>query len=161
MTHTFSACRRIGILSDTHGHLSRSAKKELADVNLIIHAGDIGSPDVLDELTAIAPVIPVKGNMDSGRWTAPLHDTELIDVDGTMIYVLHDRLALDLDPETVGIRAVVSGHTHRPEAEDDAGILYLNPGSASFPRHGRAPTVAVLDVSQGSIHFRFIELVED
>ena len=161
MTHSFSACRRIGIVSDTHGHLTFSAKKALSEVNLIIHAGDIGGPNVLDELTAIAPVIPVRGNMDNGPWTVSLHDTELIDVDGKMIYVLHDRLTLDLDPETVGIHAVISGHTHRPEAHNDKGILYLNPGSASFPRHGRPPTVAVLDVGPRPIHFRFVELADN
>lgn len=151
---------RIGILSDTHGCLSPAVVDALENVDLIIHAGDVGGPDVLEDLKALAPLYPVRGNMDYGPWAGALRETDLIEVAGKHIYTLHDLSRLDLDPAAAGVDVVVSGHTHRPEAKHTNGILYLNPGSAAFPRFGAAPTIVVLDINRGKLYYRFIELTD-
>lgn len=152
--------RRIGILSDTHGYLSPAVVAALGNADLIVHAGDIDTPDVLEALKALAPIYPVRGNMDQGRWAASLNEIELIDVDGILMYALHDRSRLDLDPISAGFRVVISGHTHRPHAGYKGDVLFLNPGSAAFPRHGFSPTLALLDIDKDRIGYRFIELPE-
>lgn len=162
MTDTLknASIRRIGILSDTHGYLSSAAVSTLGSVDLIIHAGDIDAPEVLESLKNLAPVHPVRGNMDMGPWADSLNEIELIDVGGILVYTLHDRSRLDLDPKSAGFRVVISGHTHRPHAGYEGDVLFLNPGSAAFPRHGFPPTLAVLDISSSGIDYRFIELPE-
>lgn len=137
---------RIGILSDTHGHLDPSAGKLLAKVDAIIHAGDVGGPEIIDILAQMAPVVAVRGNMDGGRWASDLPGLEIVQAGGLMLCVLHDGNMLDLDPVAAGIRVVISGHTHRPSIAEKQGVLYINPGSASSPRHGYAPSIALLSI---------------
>jgi putative phosphoesterase len=137
---------RIGIISDTHGLLRPEAKRGLAGVNHIIHAGDIGRPEIVDALRRIAPVTAVRGNVDRGEWARQYADTKLVRLAGKSIYVLHDLKALQADPGA-GIDVIVSGHSHVPKVDTVGGVLYLNPGSAG-PRRFKLPiTLATLEVT--------------
>ena len=131
----------IGVISDTHGLLRPQAVEALQGSALIIHAGDVGRPEILDELRRIAPVIAVRGNVDHGDWAARLPLSEIVEHDGIRLYMLHILEDLDLDPPTAGFHAVISGHTHRPKMETKDGVLYFNPGSAG-PRRFDLPTSA-------------------
>ena len=128
----------IGVISDTHGLIRPGALAALQGSDLIVHAGDVGSPDVLRALAAVAPVIAVRGNNDTGPWAAALPATEIVHADLSRVYVLHDLKELDLDAATARIAAVISGHSHAPRIETKAGVLYVNPGSAG-PRRFRLP----------------------
>lgn len=129
---------RIGIISDTHGLVRPEALSFLKGCERIIHAGDIGSAEVLSRLAAIAPVTAVRGNNDKGAWGESIPETELIECGGIYIYALHDLSQLDIDPPAAGVRVVVSGHTHKPLIERRDGITYINPGSAG-PRRFKLP----------------------
>jgi hypothetical protein len=121
----------LGIISDTHGLVRPELFRELAGVDMIVHAGDIGKPAVLEELKRIAPVIAVRGNVDRGPWTDALRETELVELfPGRTLFLLHDIEQLDLDPKATGVSAVVCGHSHKPSISETNGVLYLNPGSA-------------------------------
>ncbi|MDQ1331396.1 MAG: uncharacterized protein QG578_1664 [Thermodesulfobacteriota bacterium] len=147
-----------GIISDTHGALPLSAIKALSCTDLIIHAGDIGKPAVLDNLQKIAPVFPVKGNMDRGEWAVKIPYKELINKGGVLLYVLHDASNLDLDPAASGFSAVISGHTHRPLIEEHDGVLFINPGSAVQPRGNYPPSIVLLTIKDKYLDPRFISL---
>jgi putative phosphoesterase len=141
----------IGVISDTHGLLRPEACDALQGVSRIIHAGDIDNSAVLDELERIAPVVAVRGNCDTGAWADRLPETQTVDLDGTLLYVVHDLHDLDLDPAAAGIRAVISGHSHRPSIHHVQGVLYLNPGSAG-PRRFKLPiSLARLTLAQGEL----------
>ncbi|MBW2592043.1 MAG: metallophosphoesterase family protein, partial [Deltaproteobacteria bacterium] len=127
-------------------------------VDLIIHAGDIDKPAILEALKKIAPVTAVRGNMDRGQWADKLPGTEVVEVGQTILYVLHDSYALDLEPDAAGFSAVISGHTHKPALETKNGVLFLNPGSAVMPRFNTPPCVALLRIRNGSLEPKFIEL---
>ncbi len=124
----------IGIIADTHGLLKPQARAALAGVDLILHAGDIGDPAIITTLSEIAPVVSVRGNMDFGLWADDLLETQVVDLDGFVLYMLHDLDNLDLDPAAARFDAVVFGHTHRPHIEERKGIWYINPGSAGQSR---------------------------
>lgn len=128
--------KTIGVISDTHGLLRPEAVAALQGSDLIIHAGDIGDPKVLDELRAIAPLTVVRGNVD--HWAHDLPDDEVAEVDGRYFYVLHNLGDLNLDPVAAGFHAVISGHSHKPGIAHKDGVLYLNPGSAG-PRRFTLP----------------------
>jgi putative phosphoesterase len=146
----------IGVISDTHGLLRPEALQALAGSSLIIHAGDIGDPEILDVLRTIAPVVAVRGNIDKA---SALPEFERIEQDGASIYVLHDVNQLDFDPAAAGIQAVISGHSHKPSIRTDGGVLYLNPGSAG-PRRFKLPiTVARLHVSDKRLEAERIDLL--
>ena len=148
----------VGVISDTHGLLRPEAVEALKGSEMIVHAGDIGGPEVIETLRAIAPVVAVRGNNDRGRWAEefPLHD--VAEVGSTYIYVLHDLKELDLKPEAAGFRVVVSGHSHRAHAEERRGVLYLNPGSAG-PRRFKLPlTVARLTLKGDDARAEIISL---
>jgi putative phosphoesterase len=149
----------LGVISDTHGLLRPEAVKVLAGVSHIIHAGDIGNPGILVELAAIAPVTPVRGNMDWGEWAKDLRETEVLEVGGVSIYVLHDVDRLDLNPGAAGFQAVVFGHTHQPEIRWVDGILYLNPGSAGPVRGSKPVALALLEAGEGRLTPRFVDLL--
>lgn len=149
---------RIGLISDTHGLLRPEAKAALAGCQHIIHAGDIGSPAILDELSALAPVTAVRGNNDHGPWARKLAETEILRVGPVSIYVIHDLHALAADPAAACHRIVVSGHSHRPQIEEREGVLYINPGSAG-PRRFRLPiAVGELVVEGSAVTARWIDL---
>jgi len=142
---------RIGIISDTHGLLRPKAEKSLAGVDHIIHAGDIGRPDVLAGLRRIAPVTAIRGNGDTGDWARDYADTELVQLAGQSMYVLHDLKTLRIDPVAEGINVIISGHSHKAVIETVDGVLYVNPGSAG-PRRFKLPiTLATLDIGPGGL----------
>jgi uncharacterized protein len=137
---------RIGIISDTHGLLRPEAERRLAGVNHIVHAGDIGRPEIVDALRRIAPVTAIRGNVDSGEWAREYADTKLVSLAGKSIYILHNLNTLHINARA-GIDVIVSGHSHVPKIQSIDGILYLNPGSAG-PRRFKLPiTLATLEVT--------------
>jgi uncharacterized protein len=143
--------RFLGIIADTHGLLRPEAVVALAGAERIIHAGDIGRPEVLQALEAVAPVIAVRGNNDQGTWAAAIPDMAVVDVADLRFYVLHDVKALDFDPAPAGFSAVICGHSHQPRLEQRAGVWFVNPGSAG-PRRFKLPvTVARLYVHAGTL----------
>ena len=149
----------LGVISDTHGLMRPEAITALAGVEMIVHAGDIGTPEVLDALHAIAPVVAVRGNNDKGEWAHALPETDVVEVGGVVLYVLHDVKTLDLDPAAAGFHAVISGHSHQPAIATRQGILYVNPGSAG-PRRFKLPiSVARLILRGDTLDAQLVELV--
>jgi len=132
------ACTVIGVISDTHGLLRPEALAALRGSDYIVHAGDIGAPEILDKLAEIAPVTAVRGNVDRAAWARKIPTTNVLEVGGISIYVLHSLQELDLKPEAAGFAVVISGHSHVPKQERKNGVLYFNPGSAG-PRRFRLP----------------------
>jgi len=128
----------VGVISDTHGLLRPEAVDALRGVDRIIHAGDIGAPEVLSALAAIAPVTAVRGNNDRAPWAAAIAHTQVVDAGGVLIYVIHDVGELDVDPAAGGFGVVVAGHSHQPLNEQRGGVLWFNPGSAG-PRRFKLP----------------------
>jgi putative phosphoesterase len=150
--------QRIGLISDTHGLLRQEAVEALRGSELIIHAGDVGKPEILEALKEIAPVVAVRGNVDTAEWAKKLPETAAAEVGPAMIYVLHDVNALDLNPASSGFQIVVSGHSHQPGKNEVQGVLYINPGSAG-PRRFQLPiTVALLSVRQSPFEVEFVNL---
>ncbi|HET6176920.1 MAG TPA: metallophosphoesterase family protein [Candidatus Sulfotelmatobacter sp.] len=148
----------IGVISDTHGLLRPEAIEALHGSQRIIHAGDVGAPEILDQLAAIAPVTAIRGNIDKGAWARKLPETELVELAGLSLYVLHDWSQLDLKPEAAGISVVVYGHSHVPKQETRGGVLYFNPGSAG-PRRFKLPvSVGRLMVEGGNLEGEIITL---
>jgi len=128
----------VGVISDTHGLIRPEALAGMHGADHILHAGDVGGPEVLDALRAIAPVTAVRGNNDTGAWATGLPETATLSLNGVVIYVLHDLKQLKIDPKTSGFSAVIAGHSHRSLQEMRDGILYFNPGSAG-PRRFKLP----------------------
>ena len=148
----------IGLISDTHGLLRPEAIAALAECESIIHAGDVGKPEILESLRAIAPVVAVRGNVDKGEWASRLPETAVVEAESVTIYVLHDVHQLDLDPVAAGFGIVVSGHSHKASREERAGVMYVNPGGAG-PRRFQLPiTVARLDLRKSPWDVEFIAL---
>jgi putative phosphoesterase len=142
----------VGVISDTHGLLRPQAVAALRGSDVIIHAGDVGNPDVIKALEDVAPTFVVRGNIDTGTWAADLPMTERVEVGEQVIYVLHEISQLDFDPAEVGFAAVVFGHSHQPLIETRQGVLFLNPGSAG-PRRFRLP-IAVARIAVSGRHMR-------
>ncbi len=149
---------RLGVISDTHGLMRPEALAALAGVEMIVHAGDIGSPDVLEALRAIAPVVAVRGNNDTGDWAHVLPATEVVEVGRVLLYVLHDVHDLDLDPVAAGFQAVISGHSHRPAVVRRHGVLFLNPGSAGPRRFTLPVSLAHLSIQGEALEAELIDL---
>ena len=148
----------IGLTSDTHGLLRPEALEALTGCELIVHAGDVGKPEILEKLQAVAPVVAVRGNIDTGEWASRLPLTAVVEAKGARIYVIHDVHDLAIDPAAEGFAIVVSGHSHKASREERSGVLYLNPGSAG-PRRFRLPiTLAHLDLGRSPWGVTFIEL---
>jgi uncharacterized protein len=149
---------RVGVISDTHGLLRPEATAFLRGSGHIVHGGDIGSQDVLNALSAIAPLTAVRGNNDKGSWAKALPETELVQLAEVFVYVIHDLAQLDIGPQAAGVSVVVSGHSHRPLIQERDGILYVNPGSAG-PRRFRLPiALAELNIAGKSVTARIVEL---
>lgn len=148
----------IGVISDTHGLLRAEAVEALRGSDLILHAGDVGGPAILDELRRIAPVHAVRGNVDRDEWSRELPAAKVVEVEDVLLYVLHDLGVLDLDPAAAGFAAVVYGHSHRPSRKTRDGVLYLNPGSAGGRRFELPVTVARLTLSEGRLDAEIVEL---
>jgi putative phosphoesterase len=148
----------VGVISDTHGLLRPEAVAALRDSELILHAGDVGNTEVLERLRHIAPTIAVRGNADAGVWANALPLTEVIEVGGLHLYMLHDLSTLDLDPKAAGFAAVISGHTHKPVADIRDGVLYLNPGSAGPRRFSLPIAVARVQVDGARLSHEIVDL---
>jgi putative phosphoesterase len=150
---------RIGLISDTHGLLRPEALAFLCGCEHIVHGGDIGDAAILEALAAIAPLTAVRGNNDRGAWAEAVPETALVEFGGVRLYAIHDLAQLGIDPAAAGVRVVVSGHSHRPRAEERDGVLYVNPGSAG-PRRFRLPiSAAELKIDDGMVTPRIVELV--
>ena len=134
------------------------ALKALQGSELIIHAGDIGNPQIMEELRTIAPIVAVRGNIDKEQWAQALPERESIEWAGISLYVIHDIKELDLDPAAAGFDAVISGHSHRPSIRHRSGVLLINPGSAGPRRFTLPVSVALIEVQNGAIEARLIEL---
>lgn len=148
----------IGVISDTHGLLRHEALEALRGSEHIIHAGDIGAPEIVTELKKIAPVTAIRGNVDVQTWAREVPETEVVQLAGKTIYVIHDVNAIDLNPKAAGFNAVISGHSHKPKQEMKDGVLYLNPGSAG-PRRFKLPiSVARLAIRKQSLSAEILVL---
>ena len=153
-----AANRTIGVISDTHGLVRPEVHKAFRGVQLILHAGDIGSPEVLKELQSIAPVTAVRGNNDKGGWARKIPETERIRVRSIRICMIHDVKELPANGEVKECDVVISGHSHRPSIETRGGIMFLNPGSAGPRRFSLPVTVAKLVVRGATAHAEIVEL---
>ncbi|MSP17663.1 MAG: metallophosphoesterase [Myxococcales bacterium] len=151
----------VGLISDTHDLVRPEAVAALDGVDVILHAGDVCTPEVIAALSRIAPVHAVRGNNDRGAWASDLPEADVVEIGGVSIYVLHDLHALDLDPAAAGFAVVVTGHSHQPKIEKRGGVLYLNPGGAG-PRRFRLPvSVALLRIEGGEVDAEIVELLSD
>jgi putative phosphoesterase len=148
----------IGVISDTHGLLRTQAWEALRGCELILHAGDVGSEEVLHELQRLAPVVAVRGNVDVEAWAKRLHTTEMSEFQNKVFYVLH-RIALDLKPRAAGVGAVIFGHSHRPSIEWRDGVLYFNPGSAGPRRFSLPVTVGRIELVDSELRPEIIPLL--
>ncbi len=150
----------IGVISDTHGLLRPEAIAALQGSEQIIHAGDIGAAEILDQLASVAPVTAIRGNIDKQEWARTLPETQVVEVPGVSIYILHDLARLDLKPEAAGFRVVVSGHSHTPKQEERNGVLYFNPGSAG-PRRFKLPvTLGRIVIEGDEVRAQIVSLFE-
>lgn len=150
----------IGVISDTHGLLRPEAVAALRGSERIIHAGDVGGPEILGQLAEIAPLTAVRGNIDKGAWACKLRETEVVETGAISIYVLHDLASLDLKPEAAGFTAVIYGHSHVPRQEMRAGVLYFNPGSAGPKRFKLPVTIGRLGVMSGKVTAEIVKIVD-
>jgi hypothetical protein len=150
----------VGVISDTHGLLRPQALDALRGSDLIIHAGDVGRPEVLEPLRAIAPLHVVRGNVDYGDWAERLPMTARVDAAGRVFHVLHNIAELGLDPAAAGLAAVVYGHSHKPSIETRGGVLWLNPGSAGPRRFSLPITLARVRVAAGALSPEIVTLAE-
>jgi putative phosphoesterase len=159
--------KTIGLISDTHGLLRPEAVRALAGVRHIIHAGDIGGPEILEELRRIAPVHAVRGNNDKGAWAAQIPRYLALELEGVSIHVLHDVKEIEalrghrplIDPAAAGFSVVVSGHSHKPTVTERDGVQFVNPGSAGPRRFSLPVTIACLDITAGATRPRIVEIL--
>ena len=149
---------RVGVISDTHGLLRPQALAFLRGCDHIVHGGDVGHSAILDQLSALARLTAVRGNNDKGGWADALGDTALLEIEDVRLYAIHDIALLDIDPESLGVQIVVSGHSHKPTIEQRGKVLYVNPGSAG-PRRFRLPVaVAEINIAGATVSARIVEL---
>jgi putative phosphoesterase len=156
--NVFPKATQIGLISDTHGLLRPEAVEALHGSHLILHAGDVGSPEILANLRSIAPVVAIRGNVDTEFWANALPKTEVVTAAGVVFYMLHDVEKLDLNPETAGFSIVLSGHSHKAKQEFRGKVLYINPGSAGPRRFTLPITVARLDLKVKPLHAHIIPI---
>ena len=148
----------VGVIADTHGLLRDEAVEALRGVDLIVHAGDVGKPEVLERLRTVAPVMAVRGNNDHGTWATVLPQTLMVQLGGALLYVIHDRAELEVPAEDEGIAVVISGHSHRPSLEQTGEVLFLNPGSAGPRRFSLPVGVARLAIREGHAQVELVDL---
>ena len=152
---------KIGVISDTHGLLRPEAEQRFAGVEHIIHAGDIGRPEIIAKLSRIAPVTAIRGNVDTADWAARYPATTTFELGGRSIHVVHDVHDLELDPRASRIDIVMSGHSHKPRIETVDGVLYLNPGSAGPRRFSLPVTLAIMELDGSGIRPVIHDLLPD
>jgi putative phosphoesterase len=151
---------RVGLISDTHGLLRPEALDFLAGSDHIVHGGDIGGPEILERLAAIAPLTVVRGNNDTAPWARAIPETARVDVGPVALYAIHDLKALDIDPRAAGVRVVVSGHSHKPACSERDGVLYVNPGSAGRRRFSLPIAAAELIIDGDDVAVKLVTLRE-
>jgi putative phosphoesterase len=156
--NVYPQATQIGLISDTHGLLRPEAVAALRGSGLILHAGDVGDPEILTTLRGIAPLVAIRGNVDTEPWAKILQPTEVVTAAGVTFYMLHDVKSLDLSPEAAGFTIVLSGHSHKPLQEIRRGVLYINPGSAGPRRFSLPITVARLNLNVKPFHAEYISL---
>jgi putative phosphoesterase len=150
----------IGIISDTHGLLRPEAREALRGSELILHAGDIGTRQVLRDLKRIAPVVAVRGNVDVESWAKRLHTVEVAECAENSFYILHRIADLDLKPKSAGFSAVIFGHSHKPAIEWRDGVLFFNPGSAGPRRFALPVTLGKIEIVDGKPRPEIIQLLQ-
>lgn len=150
----------LGVISDTHGYLHPRALDVFRGVDVILHAGDIGSQEILHALARVAPTLAVRGNMDSGPWADALAEKESVRTGDSFIHLIHDLVKLRRDAVGGRCLAIVNGHTHRPSVDAKNGVLYVNPGSAGAPRYGEHAGVALIRVTGPAAAAQLISLPE-
>src|SRR5262245_54807644 len=148
----------VGVISDTHGLLRPEALAALKGADAIVHAGDIGSAEILDTLRRIAPVVAVRGNNDRDAWASSLPEIAKTEIGGIRIWIVHDLAELAEDPPRAGVAVVISGHSHQPRVERRAGLLFLNPGSAGPRRFNLPIAVARLRLGTSGPRAEIVEL---
>lgn len=149
---------RVGVISDTHGLLRPEALDLLVGAEHIVHAGDIGGPNIVPALAQIAPVTAIRGNVDRAAWAQNYPEETTVNLAGREIHVVHDVNALTFDPAEAGLDAVISGHSHRPRVERREGVLYLNPGSAGRRRFRLPVALAILQIGDPGLDARISEI---
>jgi len=152
------ATMRIGVISDTHGLLRPEAITALQGCERIIHAGDIGKPEVLDRLRELAPLDVIRGNVDSGDWATAVPEHLDLEIGGLRIHVTHDVKTMEIDPVAEQVDVVIAGHSHQPKIEQVNGVLYLNPGSAGRRRFTLPISLALLDIEDGQPRAQLVTL---
>jgi putative phosphoesterase len=151
----------VGVISDTHGLLRSEAVAALRGVDHILHAGDVGDAGILVALREIAPLTAIRGNVDVSGVCGQLPATEVVELGGCLFYLVHALHDIDINPRAAGVEVVIYGHSHRPDVEQRDGVLYLNPGSAG-PRHFSLPaTLARVNVVDGKVHARIVNVADD
>jgi len=148
----------VGVISDTHGLLRPEALELLRGSEHIIHAGDIGEPEIIPRLERIAPVTAIRGNIDRSAWAQRFPETEMVELGGLHLYVIHDLNALDLNPKAAGVAVVISGHSHQAKQEVKEGVLYFNPGSAGPRRFKLQVTLGKLEIRSERAHGEILEI---
>ncbi len=149
--------KTIGVIADTHGLLREEAIQLLQGCDLILHAGDIGKPEVLEQLRRIAPVVAIRGNVDREDWAATIAETETLEIEGKTLYLIHNLKEIEIDP--VGrFDVVVSGHSHKPSNYTENGVLYFNPASAGPRRFSLPIALGKLEIRRGRIEGQIIEI---
>jgi putative phosphoesterase len=148
----------VGVISDTHGLLRPEAIEALAGADHILHAGDVGDPGILDRLRAIAPLTAIRGNVDVSGICSTLPATEAVELGGKLFYLVHSLRDLDIDATVAGVSVVVSGHSHRADVQERAGVLYLNPGSAGPRRFDLPVTIATVTLADGTVRAQIVTL---
>ena len=147
---------RVGLISDTHGLLRPEALSFLAGCDYIVHAGDIGKPDVLEALATIAPVTAVRGNNDTDAWANALPASAELRAEQVTIHVIHDLAELELAAPLPDV--VVSGHSHKPHTSTRDRILFVNPGSAGPRRFTLPVSIGELRIDGASATPRIVQL---
>jgi putative phosphoesterase len=148
----------VGVIADTHGLLRPEVLKLFENVDLILHAGDIGGPDVLEALQQVAPVTAVRGNMDYGTWAMNLPESRQLQLGHTGIFLIHNLFGIHFAGAGDGIHAVISGHTHRPQIDNRNDILFMNPGSAGYRRQLYPVSIGLLCIDNWRLDAKIIDL---
>jgi putative phosphoesterase len=149
---------RVGVLSDTHGLLRAEARAFLVGCDYIIHAGDIGCAEILEDLASLAPLIAVRGNNDKQPWASHLPESDLVRLGGAFVYVIHDLAQLDIEPSQAGVQAVVSGHSHRPRIFERDAVAYVNPGSCGPRRFSLPISIGEITIAGSVVRARTVNL---
>lgn len=150
---------KVGVIADTHGLLRPEAIEFLKRCDIIVHAGDIGNPDILIKLRSIAPTYAIRGNMDKGSWAKELPDKDVLEIGNRFLYLIHNLDEMDLDPAAAEFDAVIFGHSHQPKSYEKDGVLYFNPGSAGHVRFRLPISIGSIKIMDARLEIEIITLI--